>query len=240
MYNNMSKLVAIHQPNFFPWLGYFNKIHRADCFIIMNNVQFQKKGGTWLNRVQLLIANKAIWCTVPIERSYHGVRDCKDITINYSYPWQKKLLTSIKQNYARAPFFNIIYPLAEELMYTKADTLADYNIQIIQTLLDILNLKKQHMVLGSSLETTGSGTDLLISMVNSVGGSGYLCGGGADDYQQDHKFSNANLSLVYQSFKQPEYQQFDNPHFTPGLSILDALMHCGVERTSKFITKVPE
>src|ERR1041385_6733376 len=68
------KLVAIHQPNFFPWLGYFNKIARADIFIVLDNVQFSKTGGTWSNRVRLLLEGWPMWATLPVERSFHGVR----------------------------------------------------------------------------------------------------------------------------------------------------------------------
>ena len=72
-------IVAIHQPNFFPWLGFFDKIARADVFCLLDNVQFPKTGGTWINRVQLWINGKAAWATAPVDRSYSGVRRIREM-----------------------------------------------------------------------------------------------------------------------------------------------------------------
>ena len=67
-----SKVVSIHQPNFFPWLGYFEKIVRSDYFIFLDNVQFPKKGGSWTNRVKLIVSGQPKWLTANINRQYHG------------------------------------------------------------------------------------------------------------------------------------------------------------------------
>ena len=70
----MNRVVAIHQPNFFPWLGYFDKIARSDVFIFLDDVQFPKTGGVWSNRVKILIGGEARWSTAPIDRSFTGTR----------------------------------------------------------------------------------------------------------------------------------------------------------------------
>jgi hypothetical protein len=82
------RLVAIHQPNFFPWLGYFDKLARADVFILLDDAQYPKTGGTWSNRVQLLINEKPAWVTVPVVRSYHGVRQIREMRIDEQRPWR--------------------------------------------------------------------------------------------------------------------------------------------------------
>ncbi len=64
-------VIAIHQPNFFPWLGYFDKIARCETFILLDHVQIQKTGGTWSNRVKLLWAGKARWGTAPVKHMFH-------------------------------------------------------------------------------------------------------------------------------------------------------------------------
>lgn len=73
------RLVAIHQFNSFPWLGYFDEIGRVDVFILLDNVQFPKTGGTWVNRLQWLVGGKGTWVTAPIVRAYHGVRDIQEM-----------------------------------------------------------------------------------------------------------------------------------------------------------------
>lgn len=225
------KVVAIHQPNFFPWLGYFDKITQSDLFIIMDNVQFPKKGGVWSNRVQLIVNGQAAWVTMPVVRAYHGTRRISEIQINNTPPWRAKLLKTIQMNYSRAPFFEAVFPWLSELVNNPTDQLVAYNLSAIRSLMKALKLDTSRLILGSSLEVRGKATNLLISMVRAVGGTAYLSGGGAAGYQEDEKFLAAGIELIYQNFQHPVYPQASTAEFVPGLSIVDALMHCGFEAT---------
>lgn len=229
------RIVAIHQPNFFPWLGYFNKLARADVFLVMDNVQLSKKGGTWSNRVRLLLNGQAAWATMPIVRSYSGRRDIKDIKIDQSKSWQATLLKTIEANYRRAPFFEVVFPLISQLVINPTDCLTTYNLSAITTLSTTLNLDASKLVMGSTLSVQDGGTNLLISMVKAVDGTAYLCGGGAGGYQEDDKFGRQGIELIYQDFKHPEYPQLNTSEFIPGLSIIDVLMNCGFEKTRELI-----
>ncbi|HEX8749204.1 MAG TPA: WbqC family protein [Pyrinomonadaceae bacterium] len=233
MSNN--KVVAIHQPNFFPWLGYFNKIARAGTFIVMDNAQFPKKGGTWTNRVRLMVGGQPAWVTMPVVRAYHGVRRIEEMRIDESTPWRAKLLKTIETNYRPAPHFAEVFPFISELANNPTDDVTKYNVSAIAALCDALKLDASGLVLGSQLKAEGAATDLLISMVEAVSGTAYLCGGGADGYQEDEKFAERGLRLIYQSFNHPVYQQSGASDFTPGLSIIDALMNCGFERTRQLV-----
>ena len=86
----MEKKVAIHQPNFFPWLGYFDKIFKSDYFVFLDNVQFQKTGGNWGNRVPILISNHKNWITVPINRNFSGLKKINEIKIKNDINWREK------------------------------------------------------------------------------------------------------------------------------------------------------
>src|SRR3972149_7751977 len=105
------KIVAIHQPNFFPWLGYFDKIVKSDIFILLDNVQFPKTGGIWTNRVKIMVGKTADWITVPIIRSYHGLKLVSEIEINDTTLWRKKMLATIESNYKKTKYFQQIYPV---------------------------------------------------------------------------------------------------------------------------------
>jgi hypothetical protein len=221
-------LVAIHQPNFLPWLGFFDKIRRSDIFVMMDNAQFSKTGGTWTNRVQVIVNGEPAWLTMPIVRAYHGLRIIREMKINENNEWRTKLLRTIEHNYRRAPYFGTVFPLVQLTFQNRTDELAKYNLAAIRQLCAAIEIRTP-TVLGSALETEGRSTDLLISMVKAVGGTGYLAGGGASGYQESDKFRQAGLDLIYQEFQHPMYPQFNTSTFKPGLSIVDALMNCGFE-----------
>jgi hypothetical protein len=227
--------VAIHQPNFFPWLGYLDKIVCADVFIFMDNAQFPKTGGTWTNRVKLLMGGQAAWATVPVVRAYHGTRLIREMKINNTIPWRDRLLKTIRMNYARAPFFEVVFPSVAEWVNHPTDSLSEFNIATIRALAAAVRLDQSKCVLGSTLNVEGNATDLLIAMTKAVGGGAYLCGGGASGYQRDDEFRAAGIDLIYQDYKHPLYPQANTAEFVPGLSVIDALMNCGLEGTQALI-----
>ena len=232
--------MAIHQPNFLPWLGFFDKIHRSDVFVVMDNAQFSKTGGTWTNRVQLIVNKEPAWVTVPIVRAYHGLRTIREMKINDSQPWRVKLLRTIEMNYGRAPYFTDVVSVIREVVEQPTTDLAEYNLTAIRTLCGRLQLTTP-IVLGSSLATEGRSTDLLIEMATAVGGNAYLAGGGASGYQDDEHFRERGVELVFQDFLHPTYPQFNTDSFVAGLSIVDALMNCGFDGVRKlFGTSTPD
>ena len=230
------KLVAIHQPNFFPWLGFFDKIRRSDVFVAMDNAQFSKTGGTWTNRIQMIVNGKPAWVTMPIVRAYHGVRSIREMRITDHPAWRAKLLRTIEQNYGRAPYFRDVFPLLEETIRNPTTDLTEYNLGAIRRFCAALGLATPIM-LGSSLRAEGRATDLLVPMVKALGGTAYLAGGGAAGYQEDAQFQVAGIKLIFQEFQHPTYPQFNTSSFEPGLSIVDALMNCGFAETADLLGK---
>jgi len=215
-----SKIVAIHQPNFFPWLGYFDKIRRADVFILLDDVQIQKTGSSWVNRVKLNINNEARWITCPILRT-EGVQAIHEVKIDDRQPWREKLLKSIEQNYRKAPNFQALRPTIEGWIHQETDNLADFNITVIQEVMQLLGLTTP-LIRHKDLNTSLHSTPMLVEIVKATGGTTYLCGGGADRYQEDHLFEEAGITLEYQGFKPSSY---GNPQqYLPGLSVLDFLL----------------
>ncbi len=233
----VNSVAAIHQPSFFPWLGFFNKIVRSDVFVILDNVQFPKTGGYWANRVKITISGKAEWITMPINRNYSGTKNINEIEIDNTRNWNVKVLKTIEVNYKKAPFYSEIFPIIENLLTKPGSDLTEFNLQIINTLCALLGINSSHFIKSSSIETTGSATDLLISIVKQTGCNVYMCGGGASKYQEDEKYESNGITLIYQNFKHPVYPQFNTQEFTPGLSVLDALMNCGFEGARKLINQ---
>src|SRR5262245_38214070 len=111
-----NKVVAIHQPTFFPWLGYFNKIARADLFVVLDTVQFPKKGGTCSNRVKLLVSGEPAWVTMPVDRNYHGVRSYAEMMIESGSDWREKIVRTVRANYGQSPYFAEVFGELEPLI----------------------------------------------------------------------------------------------------------------------------
>lgn len=223
----MEKVVAIHQPNFFPWLGYFDKIYKSDTFILLDNVQFSKTGGTWTNRVKIVINNHSQWLTLPVVRNYHGLHLVKDMEIDNASRWRVKMVKTIEQNYKKCPFFDEGWEYIQSLIDYDSNNLCDFNINAITSLTNYLGLDVSKLVIGSTLKAQGKATDLLITLTQAVAGSAYMCGGGASSYQEDDKFALAGVQLIHQDFSHPAYPQANTREFISGLSIIDALFNCG-------------
>jgi WbqC-like protein family len=231
------RLVAIHQPNFFPWLGYFDKIRQADIFVFLDDVQYQKTGGTWTNRVQLLKADadEPCWLTAPIDRAFHGTRQVDQIAFASNEDWRSNALRRIAACYRRAPFYDETITLIEPLIRARSDLIAAFNIEAIKQLLSALDLGGKTLLSSAAIPTQSSSTQRLIDITRAVGGTHYLAGGGAAGYQDDDLFSRSGLELVRQGFAHPRYPQAGRTQFTPGLSIIDVLMHCGINGTSAIL-----
>jgi len=233
----MSKrTVAIHQPNFFPWLGFFDKIVRSDVFIVLDHVQFPKSEGNWSNRVRLAVNGEAAWVTMPVDRNYDGFRRIDEMRIDNRSPWRRKVLQLLRTNYGRAPFFRQVFPDVEAWVGSPVELVADYNLNAITGICERLGLRASHLVRSSSLAVTGAKSELVARLVTSVGGTVYLSGDGSGEYLDEGVFHAAGVEVEYQRFVHPAYAQRQGAPFVGGLSILDALFHCGFDGTAALLT----
>jgi hypothetical protein len=223
-------LVAVHQPNFFPWLGYFDKLARADVFILQDDVQFARRhggGGNWVNRVRILVAGAAAWITIPVRREKGPLQTIAELEIANQMPWRSQLLRKLKAQYGLAPHFADAMELLAPTIEFSTDSLSEFNVHAISSLATSLDVMPRRIVRQSALGVKGHATSLLVDLVKAVGGTAYLTGDGADGYLEPQKFGEARLRLEFQHFRHPEYPQIAEA-FVPGLSVIDALMHCGV------------
>lgn len=227
-------LVAIHQPTFLPWLGWWEKLVRADVFILLDDVQFPKKGGTWMNRVRMLVGGEPRWVTVPVDRAYNGTRRVREMRIDESKPWRENMLATIRSSYANAPFAADVLPVVEDALFAETDLVAEFNERAIRLLAGRLELDTSKLVHQLELDVSGTGTRLLVELCGAAGGDTYLSGDGADEYLAPELFRQAGLALVYQEFTPPPYPQ-PVPAYVPGLSVIDALMSCGWSGTAELL-----
>jgi hypothetical protein len=220
--------VAVHQPNFLPWLGWFDKLVRADVFILLDDAQFPRRGaGTWVNRVMMMIGGRPGWVTVPVARA-SGTQLITEMQMDRQSPWRVKLARTLQMNYGRHPFASETFALLEPDLLSTTSGLCEYNVALLQRIAGALGIAwAEKVVRASALGVRATATERLIGLVKAAGGTTYVTGGGASSYQEDAKFSEAGLSVDYQNFAHPEYAQRGQQTFTPGLSIVDALMNTG-------------
>jgi RimJ/RimL family protein N-acetyltransferase len=195
-------VVAIHQPNFFPWLGFFDKLRRADTFVLLDTVEFSK--GSRTNRVEVLVGGEPHWITAPVQRAGIG-GPIKDVRFDDGRDWRTKIVRTLRQNYSGAE-------AVEQLVRHDDARLAAYNEHTIRRLAETLGIATE-IVRASDLGAEGLATERLVNLVRAVGGAAYLAGGGAGGYQEDALFAAAGIELIP--------QDFDAPH---GLSVLHSLL----------------
>ena len=231
---NKDKIVGIHQPNFFPWLGYFNKIFKSDIFVILDDVQFPKTGGgTWSNRVKIIVSGKSHWLTAPIVRT-SGVKKINEMEFNNSLKWKEKISKTIELNYKKAPFYFEVEEFIMDLILNDENNIAQYNLKSIFHICKILDIDSKKIVLSSNITQKGTSNELLVSITKELKANIYLSGDGANGYIDETIFQQSNIDLKYLNYKPKKYDQYNLNEFISGLSIIDVLMNLGFEKSRKF------
>lgn len=222
-------ILAIHQPHFMPWLGYFDKMRAADLFILLDHVQFERQN--YQNRVQIKTAQGSQWLTVPVLRRSHPepiAEKLIDAGGGSSARWARKACRTLTYAYGRAPFFQAYAGEIERALNEPGEKLIDLNCRLIVYLREALSISTP-IVRSSELGVAGEKSELLASLCRSVGASTYLAGmGGSKIYLDLGVFRQAGIRVEWQKFSHPRYPQHPCPDtFVEGLSALDLIFNCG-------------
>lgn len=227
-----SRVAAIHQPNFIPWIGYFHKILKSDIFIFLDHVEYTKR--SFINRNRIKGPNGATWLTVPV--SVHGKLPIYKVKINNDLDWKRKHLGTLKAFYGKSTYFEEIYPALEDIYERDWVYLADLNKMIIKKISSMLDLQV-NFVNSRELHPVRKKMDLIIELCKKVGADTYFSGKGAMKYQDPRAFEKEGIKLVYQEFEHPVYpQRFGD--FIPNLSIIDLLFNVGIEGAKEILRKI--
>jgi hypothetical protein len=215
--------IAIHQPQYLPYAGFFHKLLHSDVFVLLDDVQFQKGGVQ--NRNKIKTGQGWQWVTVPVLHKSDQL--ISEVVINNSVPWQRKHLGAFETNYAPAPFFESIYGALVGVLSHEWKSLANLNAELVRWVMDILGIDRP-LEFSSAYEKSGEGTDRLLELCRRFGGTRYLSGPGGRAYMDLDVFQRAGIEVLWQDFTPPVYNQvFPQSDFLPNLSIIDALFCCG-------------
>lgn len=231
-------IVAIHQPNFFPWLGYFRKIARCDIFVFLDAVPFPRTSrGTWINRVKLLVNNAPRWVTCPINR-VNGVFNIQDVLIDKTSPWQRRFARTIELSYGKAVYFHEGMKWVGRLVGNSETSLSLYNMASIRAISQRLGLACRFVLQSDLVDPAifhSKGSQRLAAISRELGASTYLAGDGAEGYEDESAYESAGIKLAFNRFKPFVYPQIGTDEFIPGLSILDALFNIGAAETARLL-----
>jgi len=215
--------VAIHQPQYLPWLGYFDKLDSADVFIVLDTVQFKKH--EWQNRNRIRVKDGWQWLTVPIIDRFPERID--RVEVNARTDWQRKHCQALRLHYGRAPFWEPLGPELLALLQRPWSRIGELNVAVTDLLCRHLGIRTTR-VLASSLAAREEPTDRLIDLCRAVGGTVYLAGQSGPAYMDVERLVEAGISVQVQAYAHPEYPQRYQP-FVSHLAVVDLLFNCGPE-----------
>tara|TARA_B100001123_G_C15285008_1_gene1015311 strand:+ start:187 stop:864 length:678 start_codon:yes stop_codon:yes gene_type:complete len=218
-------MITIHQPNFLPYPGFFNKVKHSDIFVIYDTAQYVK--GRWDNRNRLRNKSNQIYLTIPIEDKSSFKFMFLDVNLPKSEIWKNKHLKSIHFNYSRAPFYGDYIDDIEKLYCVNTQSLSEFNIGFIKYFASMLDIKTK-IILASDLDIASSkkSSDALIDIAKSLGSKTYLSGPSGRDYLDFTKFEKEGIDVKIQDYKMKPYYQVHG-EFIPNLSFLDMLLNVG-------------
>jgi len=218
-------IIAIHQPNYLPYLGFFYKMKQADIFVIYDDAQFNKEDFQHRNRIRIYHGLK--WLTVPVEKKLIPI---KDIRIRNEYKikglsWQEAHLREIRDNYMDTPYYAPYSEYIEAIYKKRYDKLIELNMDIIYFFRDAFDIKNK-LIFASELGFTSKSTKRLVDITEALGGDIYLSGQAGPRYLDLSLFESKGIKVEIQDFKHPVYKQHYED-FIPNISAIDSLFNMG-------------
>tara|TARA_B110001454_G_scaffold218723_1_gene247614 strand:+ start:1798 stop:2463 length:666 start_codon:yes stop_codon:yes gene_type:complete len=217
------KTVAIHQPNFMPWLQFFDKMKKCDQFVFLDDVQYEKNG--WQNRHKIRTSDDSLWITIPVKS--HLNLKLNQTKIDYTHNWFEKHRKSFLMNYSKAKYFDNNWKSIEKIFDMNYENIIHLNLDVIEFIKKKFNIKTK-TILSSELDITSNGSKRIIDICKKLDADIYLSGRGlpGKKYIDENDFEINNVQLQYQNFIHPEYEQC-YPLFVPNLTSLDLLFNQG-------------
>lgn len=224
--------IAVMQPTYLPWIGYFDMIDQVDHFVFLDDAQVVKQ--SWGVRNRIKTAQGELMLSVPFSRD-QSIKErlyCNTL-VHDQVPWVKKHLRSVQLTYSKAPFFQEIIEDYEELLNGPDRRLGMINSRIIQFFSKKIGIETPFTYSSELQGLTGRKDVRLVSICRALGANTYLSAQGSAEYIESERpggaFTPNGIALYYHHFEHPEYPQLHG-EFLPYLCILDLLFNCGYDQ----------
>lgn len=226
--------LAIMQPYFFPYLGYWQLINAVDEFIIYNNVAYIKNG--WINRNSILIQDKPHLITLPLQNA-SSFKSINEIDILNNKKNITNAIKTINMAYSKAPYFKDVFDIITNIFDNYSQNKIDiFNYNVILKINKYLNINTK-ITLASELKeinTNLKGQDKILEICKNLNAKQYINAIGGQDLYDKETFAKNNIQLNFIKMNEIKYQQFNN-EFVPNLSIIDILMFNPPEKIKEML-----
>ena len=229
--------VAIHQPNYLPWIGFFCKMSRCDIFVSLDSVEFPNRGINHRNKIRT--KEGWDWLTIPIEKKCIG-NQIREVKLPQDTGWWKKHWNTIIANYSKSAFFSEYKGFFEDLYREKRqEKLQDLNEAIILHLAEIFLIKPKFLRASElDLDFSLHKTDFILDILHTVGCTTYITGtGGSQTFLDVEEFKKTGIEVNYLKVDTREYRQRFSG-FEPYMSAIDVLFNINAEKGREYIDTV--
>jgi len=214
--------IAILQPSYLPWLGFFDQVRAVDSFVYYDSVPFDKNG--WRNRNKIKTASGFEWLTVPVRKN-DSLQVLRDTKIALEHNWSRKHLETLGQAYAKAPYRDFYLPSIKEIILAGHDSLVDLIYDLNNKIFEWLEIETR-VLRSSDLELEGDRNQRLVGICTQLSATNYFSGDSAENYLDTKVFASNSIQVKWQKYVHPTYRQLHGP-FISHLSIIDLLFNEG-------------
>jgi len=225
--------LAIMQPYFLPYLGYFQLMNLVDEFVVYDNIKYTKKG--WINRNRILVNGNAVFITVPLKHESDEL-DVGERHLADTWDQEKmKMLNRIISAYQAAPYFSSVFPVIKKIILCEERNLFGFLYHSINEIKEYLGIKTP-LVVSSSIQghRDKKKEEKVLAICKTRKASVYLNPIGGLDLYDPHQFKENGVELCFMKMKDFEYKQFSNA-YVPFLSILDVMMFNSVDQIRDYL-----
>lgn len=230
--------LALMQPYFFPYIGYFSLIKQVDLYVVFDTVQYISRG--WMDRNRILKPGGGWqYFSVPTQK-HHQTAPMREVKIAAQIDWQNRILGQLEHYKKSAPYYAQVIGLLKELFEEKNETVCDLNIALLHKICSYLSIETKVSLLSEmnlTMEKPGAPDEWGLNVCKAVSGTTeyWNAPGGASFYDRE-KYEHAGIQIKFPRMILEEYPQKGGP-FEPGLSILDVMMFNSVEKINEMMEK---
>ena len=229
--------LAIMQPTFNPWLGYFDLINSTDLFIFLNQVQLDRR--SWQTRNKLKVNNQEFLVTIPIKKERSRDNTTIDNATINDWLWAEKAVKTIESNYKKSKYYEEVFPFIQSLLISnKSNKLAEFNINIITAICEKIGITTKMINASSLKEMNGKKDEMLLNICKSMDATEYTSPPGSSNYLIENSagetFEDSKISLFYQNYIHPVYPQVGKS-FISHIGIFDLLLNVGFSEAESII-----